>query len=376
MSRRVYQSLSLRQAQARTFTYLVIYILSCLRLLGQEEKHIFCLYCTIGTVNNTSKHLKEQIEIASHQVDTYFVNAASVGFSQYASSLPVPSHHSRATIGATQFVVKPLTKEDFLPNSYFIVSSSLQDTFISDFMGDKCSFIQSSEKGLKDSTWLDEFIHTTVSEKASTIVGIGGGAILNAAAYIAEKQHMAFISIPTTVLAAADAAIGGLIRLDRVQEGKVEKNFYKSVYEPNDIFVDVRFLHKLPKSQIAFGCSEIVKHGVYQSAALLEYLASEAFDPFNNINALIKAICWTVALKNVVITYDPESLSFGGDILRGGHTVARDIEERLEHVSHGEAVAIGVYQDINDTQVCEQVERVYQKLHLPRAEAELHVSTY
>lgn len=320
-----------------------------------------------GVINDIAQKLKD----ASSLVDKDFVASNNKDFSNYTLSLPVPVHHPRAAeLNATQFVIKPFSHEDFSQKSYFVISPSLKNSFIAEFMGEQFWSVDSHENGIKDIAWLDGI--KTIPDDINTIVGIGGGTILNAVAYIAEKRHLQFISVPTTVLAAADAAIGGVIRLNKINQEKVEKNFYRSAYEPNEIIVDTRFLQMLSESQISIGCSEIIKHGVYQSFSLLNYLASDAFDPFNNLNSLIKAICWTVALKNVAITLDPDSLGAGGDILRGGHKIARDIEDRMPTISHGEAVAIGVYQDIKEhSDVKEVLERIYTKLSLPRSEAEL-----
>lgn len=121
--------------------------------------------------------------------------------------------------------------------------------------------------------------------------------------------------------------------------------------------------------------SEVVKHGVYQSPALLSFLVSDGFDPFNNQPSLLKAVCWTVALKNVAIKHDPDSLSAGGEILRGGHKLALALEEASHFkISHGEAVAVGVYQDVLQDPVRRQLlDRIYQKLGLPRNPADLHL---
>lgn len=312
---------------------------------------------------------KNKIIHASALVDGTFTHTSNENFIHYSLSLPVPPHHPRANdIKNTDFLVQPFSVEQFSSNSYFLLSPSMKNTFLTPLLGDRAHFVKSDESTLKEITWLDTFIENEIPPHTDTIIGVGGGILLNAAAYIAEKRHLAFVSVPTTILAAADAAIGGLVRINKVTDTQFQKSFYKSVYEPSQIILDMRFLTTLPKEQISFGLSEVIKHGAYQSLPLLKYLASTAFDPFGDANSLLKAICWTVALKNVAIIYDPDSLAFGGSILRGGHQRALAIEEASHFtVSHGEAVAVSVYQEMKENaQIVSLLDIIYHKLHLPK----------
>jgi hypothetical protein len=324
-----------------------------------------------------SKHpdqIAENIKNASLLVDEQFTSLSGKAFSSYRLSLPVPSHHNRATaIAASEFIVGIVIPAQFPVDSYYIVDSNLRGTFITELLGDRAHFVESHEDTLKEIAWLDSFLAVEIPSITRVVIGIGGGILLNAAAYIAERRGTDFISVPTTILAAADSAIGGLVRINKVDGELFQKSFYKSVYEPSKIVLDTRFLATLPKDQIRFGLSEVVKHGVYQSPALLAYLASDEFDPFASQDSLLKATCWAVALKNVAIQFDPDSLAAGGGILRGGHKQALAIEEATHFgVSHGEAVAVGVYQDIlQDTHTIAILGIIYAKLGLPKTEADL-----
>ena len=254
------------------------------------------------------------------------------------------------------------------PNAYFLVDNNLRSTFLKDILGSSAIWVDAQEDTLKEVGWLDDFIAKNVPLGISAVIGIGGGILLNAAPYIAQRRHCDFVSVPTTVLAAADSAIGGLIRLNRQSGATLERSTYKSVYEPSTIILDPRFLETLPETQLRFGLSEVVKHGAYQSLPLLRYLASPHQLNYHNRDDVLKAICWTAALKNVVIAHDPDSLSFGGTILRGGHALARELEEKSDfRISHGEAVAVGVYDDTrSDLSVRSLLDSIYAKLDLPK----------
>jgi len=318
--------------------------------------------------------VEESIKSDSAIVDGHFIGLPAESLREYSLSLPVPSHHPRAKhITETRFVVGSIESIASTGDSYYLIDSSLRNTPIAGLFDNQAHYVDVSEGTLKEVSWLDSFIKAEVPPESTTIVGIGGGILLNAAAFVAEKTGADFVSVPTTVLAAADSAIGGLIRINKVDGEKFQKSFYKSVYEPSTIILDLRLLATLPKEQISFGLSEVIKHGVYQSMPLLEYLASDTFDPLNNEDDLLKAICWTAALKNVAIMHDPDSESYGGDILRGGHKLALTIEEESHfRISHGQAVAVGVYQDtVNDTEKLALLDAIYLKLSLPKAQSNL-----
>jgi hypothetical protein len=325
-------------------------------------------------MSETYPDVIEQIKNDSALVDQQFVRTSAEAYNQYLLPLPVPAHHPRAAaISETRFIVGGLETDTLPSDSYFLVDASLKDTPFAGSLGQRAHFVEATEGTLKELSWLDGYMAENVPETDVPVVGIGGGVLLNAAAYIAEKRAADFISVPTTILAAADSAIGGLVRINKVDGEQFQKSYYKSVYEPSSIVLDPQFLATLPKEQVRFGLSEVVKHGVYQSPALLEYLASDDFDPLGNQATLLKVVCWTAALKNVAIVHDPDSLSAGGDILRGGHKVALAIEEASHFkVSHGEAVAVGVYQDVlQDPVKLQLLDKIYAKLDLPRTQADL-----
>lgn len=315
--------------------------------------------------------VEEKIRNDSTVVDGQFIDVPAENYCSYSLLLPIPDHHVRAdVIAETIFVVSSLERCAIPEDSYYFVDSGLRNTPIVEILGDRANFVDATEESLKEISWLTRFVDKQVPSYLGTIVGIGGGILLNAAAFIAEKRGVDFVSVPTTVLAAADSAIGGLIRINKVEGEQFQKSFYNSVYEPSKIILDPKALASLNKDKVSFGLSEVVKHGVYQSTPLLKYLASDDFDPSKSENSLLKAICWTVALKNVAIIHDPDSKSFGGAILRGGHKLALSIEEESHFkVSHGEAVAVGVYQDTSqDPEKLALLDTIYQKLGLPKTQ--------
>lgn len=359
----------------------------------------------------------------SLKVDKEFSSRSASSFNDFSMNLPIPPLHPRAEfIADTKFIVDSLSNINHIflsaleSNSELRINNSLEPLPLTSLhllldsnipshalnleelqqIATQLTMLEASESTLKEITWLETFIkndlkinpsQTNSQHKSKAfVVAIGGGVLLNAAGFIAEKLNQNLITIPTTIVAAADSAIGGLVRINKIQDKQHIKSFYKSVYEPHLIILDMNLIAQLPPREIQLGLSEIIKHGAYQSSSLLEFMASSEFQlEYETKSAslkkglskaskdqLLKAICWTVALKNIAIIHDPESLGEGGMILRGGHKRALQIESKSKFtVSHAKAVAIGVYEDCRDKQTKDLLNKIYAKLDLPKTEKDL-----
>jgi len=269
---------------------------------------------------------------------------------RYETRFPVPASHKRfAALKEYLYRVAPV--ENALDGAADVV---LCDAFLqslpwltSALAGKRVVWLTPSENETKERGWLERFLVEQNLAGVHEIVAIGGGIVINAASYLAERLACDLVYVPTTVLAMADAAISGKVRANIVEGDVCRKHAYKSYWEPNLVVLDPRFLDGLPESQITVGMGEIVKHGVYQSKTFLEYLANDTFDPFADRHALLKSIVWTVELCAVCYTVDPEETPEGGGcVMRGAHDASDKIEEQTCFaIPHGTAVAIAMFQE-------------------------------
>jgi 3-dehydroquinate synthetase len=115
------------------------------------------------------------------------------------------------------------------------------------------------------------------------------------------------------------------------------------------------------------GLAEIIKHAVYQSSSLADYLLSDSFEPFNDKQSLLRSILWTADLKRICLENDPEESKDGSYlILRAAH----DISDRLEEESgftldHGEAVERAMLEDLkDDPERLSLLKSIYGKLNI------------
>jgi 3-dehydroquinate synthetase len=134
-------------------------------------------------------------------------------------------------------------------------------------------------------------------------------------------------------------------------------------------------LDTLSETVIRAALAEIIKQGIFQSDALLEYVLSDSFRPFSRREDLLKAVVWAADLKRVCIEYDPEESADGARIiLRAGHDISDRLEEKFSFgIPHGYAVAVGIVKQLeeqNDRRAA--VARVaFARFGIPTSESEL-----
>ncbi|MDR2895165.1 MAG: 3-dehydroquinate synthase [Propionibacteriaceae bacterium] len=178
------------------------------------------------------------------------------------------------------------------------------------------------------------------------IIGLGGGSTTDLAGFTAASwlRGIAYISVPTTVLAMADAAVGGKTGIN-LEQGK---NLVGAFWEPRGVICDTALLASLPRPEVVSGLAEVVKCGFIADPAILDLAAAPALrhghcqDP-----VFIDALTRAIVVKASVVATDLREQSPGGAIgreaLNYGHTLAHAIESLTDyHWSHGQAVSVGM----------------------------------
>ncbi len=106
------------------------------------------------------------------------------------------------------------------------------------------------------------------ADRGTAVVALGGGVVGDLAGFLAATflRGVPFVQVPTTMLAMADASIGGKVGVD-LPRGK---NLVGAFHQPRLVWMDVATLRSLPRRQRANGLVEVIKHGVIRDAALFE----------------------------------------------------------------------------------------------------------
>lgn len=178
--------------------------------------------------------------------------------------------------------------------------------------------------------------------RSDAVIALGGGVIGDLAGFAASTflRGIQLIQIPTSLLAQVDSSVGGKVAVD-LTEGK---NLVGSFYQPSIVLIDPLVLHTLPERFINDGMGEVIKYGCIRDSALFDTL--ESHSSFNDLKEELPAIIHRcVDIKRAVVEQDPFDT---GErmLLNFGHTLAHTIEQHFSYnrESHGEAVAIGMYQ--------------------------------
>ncbi|MBF2034966.1 MAG: 3-dehydroquinate synthase [Leptolyngbyaceae cyanobacterium T60_A2020_046] len=181
-------------------------------------------------------------------------------------------------------------------------------------------------------------------ERGSAMVALGGGVIGDMTGFAAATwlRGIAFVQVPTTLLAMVDASIGGKTGVNHPQG----KNLIGAFHQPKQVFIDPQVLHTLPDREFRAGMAEVIKYGVIWDAALFERLeAAERLDDIRHVSAdlLQEILTRSCQAKADVVSKDEKEAGLRA-ILNYGHTIGHAIESLMHYqgVNHGEAVGIGM----------------------------------
>ncbi|MDD4954966.1 MAG: 3-dehydroquinate synthase [Candidatus Omnitrophica bacterium] len=190
---------------------------------------------------------------------------------------------------------------------------------------------------------IDELIRAGKISRKIFIVCLGGGTVGDVGGFAASiyKRGIPYIQVPTTLLSAIDASIGGKTAIDL----REAKNILGTFYQPRAVFIDPVFLNTLDKRRIAEGMAEAVKYAVIDNPAFFNFLAENSAQ-INSLkpSAILKVIDTCARIKAKVVEADETEKKGIRTILNFGHTFAHALEAAscYKKVSHGQAVSIGM----------------------------------
>jgi 3-dehydroquinate synthase len=184
-------------------------------------------------------------------------------------------------------------------------------------------------------------------DRKETLVAIGGGALTDAAGFVAATylRGVQIIQVPTTLVGQIDAALGGKTAVD-IPEGK---NLVGAFHQPIAFIADVTFNATLPARQRRAALGEVVKMAVLGDERLLELVEEqgatfarggpEAIDS-GAVAEIVERCAWA---KVEVVTADAREANVRMT-LNLGHTIGHGIEAAAGYkaILHGEAVAYGL----------------------------------
>ena len=218
----------------------------------------------------------------------------------------------------------------------------------------------------------DKLLSCKFSRNA-TLIALGGGVIGDMGGFSAAcyQRGIAFLQIPTTLLAQVDSSVGGKTGVNH----PLGKNMIGAFYQPQCVIADADVLNTLNDRQLSAGLAEVIKYGLIRDIEFFEWLEQ-------NIELLLardkEALAFAIersCLNKAEIVAEDETETGIRATLNLGHTFGHAIETGAGYgiYLHGEAVAIGTCQAadlsrrkgwLTDADV-ERIIALFKKANLP-----------
>ena len=214
-------------------------------------------------------------------------------------------------------------------------------------------------------------------ERREPIVAVGGGALGDAAGFLAATylRGVPFVQVPTTLVAQIDSSIGGKTGVD-LPEGK---NLVGAFHQPASIVIDVAVLATLDERQRRAALAEAAKMAALGDEKLFATLEvsgngiatgdAEAIE-----SGALAEVVERAAWAKVEVVLGDERESGARLALNLGHSLGHAIEAAagFQRLLHGEAVAyglraaarIGEARGVTPPERAERIERLLDALQL------------
>jgi 3-dehydroquinate synthase len=210
--------------------------------------------------------------------------------------------------------------------------------------------------------------------RQTTLIALGGGVICDLTGFAAAcyQRGVAYLQIPTTLLAQVDASIGGKTAVNH----PLGKNMIGAFYQPRAVIIDITTLTTLPDREFYAGIAEIIKVALIKDAKFFTWLEDHMGGLVaRDTQVLLHAIQRACELKAEVVTADETEMKNIRALLNLGHTFGHAIEQVTGYTRylHGEAVAFGIMlaaklsqqQSLLNAEEVKRIQNLLQSAHLP-----------
>jgi len=201
-----------------------------------------------------------------------------------------------------------------------------------------------------------EFFSESGLERNDAVIALGGGVVGDLAGFAAATylRGVAFIQVPTTLLAQIDASVGGKTGINT----GAGKNLVGAFHQPRLVLIDTDTLQTLPPRELTAGWCEAIKQGAAGDRKLFDgtirlLRRGTDFSLCSDTEKLQTEVCATIAahcrFKSAIVAGDERESTDRTDrrsrkILNFGHTTAHALEAvtNFRRFRHGEAVGYGM----------------------------------
>lgn len=178
--------------------------------------------------------------------------------------------------------------------------------------------------------------------RSSMLINVGGGMVTDLGAFAAStfKRGIKFVNIPTTLLAAVDASVGGKTGIN-FNGLKNEVGVFK---DADAVIITTCYFDTLPTTELRSGYAEMIKHAYLTGAEAVDRLLAQDVTELSP-DSLLSLLKDSVEVKKQVVAEDPTEKGIRRS-LNLGHTAGHAFEamamKRKQPIPHGYAVAYGL----------------------------------
>ncbi len=179
-------------------------------------------------------------------------------------------------------------------------------------------------------------------DRSGAVIGFGGGVSGDLAGYVAAcwMRGVAFVQVPTTLLAMVDSSVGGKTGVNSA----AGKNLVGAFHQPRAVVIDPDLLRSMDDREYRAGLAEVLKYGVIRDPGFLAWQESKAGALATRDAATVAhAVAVSCRIKAQYVAED--EFEHGARAhLNYGHTFGHALERETRYTTylHGEAVGIGM----------------------------------
>ncbi|MBS0570383.1 MAG: 3-dehydroquinate synthase [Proteobacteria bacterium] len=199
-----------------------------------------------------------------------------------------------------------------------------------------------AHKTLDSATQIFAALAQLKASRDAGVIALGGGVIGDLAGFAAAcwMRGIAFIQMPTTLLAMVDSSVGGKTGVDLPQG----KNLVGAFHQPRAVIADTDTLSTLPERELRAGFAEVIKYGALGDAEFFSWLETNADALLaRDADKLAATIAHCCRQKAGIVARD-ETERGERALLNFGHSFGHALETVCGYgtLVHGEAIAIGM----------------------------------
>ncbi len=243
-----------------------------------------------------------------------------------------------------------------LPSRIFIIADSNTARLCLPIISKNSSAVSSAEqivipageehKTLDTLASIWDSLCTRGATRSAAVINLGGGVVTDMGGFAAAtfRRGIRLINIPTTLLAAVDAAVGGKTGIDF----NGLKNEIGAFCNAEAVIISTRFFSTLPQSEFLSGYAEMLKHSLLSGNDAYARLTEKSPAVFSE-HELLELLKESVLVKKRIVEEDPTEKGLR-KALNLGHTPGHAFESWAlangKPVPHGYAVAWGLVVDL------------------------------